>query len=180
MTSVQPTKIDTSTCLIIDVRTPLEHKEMALQCAHHHIPLDQLDPAKLVQDLQLNKDQPIYMLCRSGKRASQAAEKLKQYGCTNVLVIEGGILACQAQGLGVRVKKVLSIERQVRIAAGVLVVTGVLLGFAVQPLFYLLSLLVGAGLIFAGITDWCGMGLLLAKAPWNRDSSTHCAASKRP
>ena len=65
-------------------------------------------------------------------------------------------------------KKSISIERQVRIAAGGLVLLGVILGFLINHVFLLLSGFVGAGLILAGITDWCGMGLLLARAPWNR------------
>ena len=67
-----------------------------------------------------------------------------------------------------RGEKVMSLERQVRIAAGALVLIGVGLGTWMHPLFYGLSAFVGAGLAFAGITDWCGMGLLLAKTPWNR------------
>ena len=63
--------------------------------------------------------------------------------------------------------RVISLERQVRIAAGSLVLTGVILAWFVNPCFIGLSAFVGAGLIFAGITDWCGMGLLLAKLPWN-------------
>ncbi len=63
--------------------------------------------------------------------------------------------------------KVISLERQVRIVAGSLVVIGVVLGYFVHPWFVGLSAFVGAGLVFAGITDFCGMGLLLAKFPWN-------------
>ncbi|MCW5559341.1 MAG: DUF2892 domain-containing protein, partial [Verrucomicrobiae bacterium] len=63
--------------------------------------------------------------------------------------------------------RVISLERQVRIAAGTLVVTGTALGYFVHPGFYGLAAFVGAGLVFAGITDFCGMGLLLAKLPWN-------------
>jgi hypothetical protein len=62
----------------------------------------------------------------------------------------------------------ISVERQVRIAAGAMVFTGVILGTFVYEGFYGLSGFVGAGLIFAGVTDWCGMGLLLARAPWNK------------
>jgi predicted branched-subunit amino acid permease len=65
-------------------------------------------------------------------------------------------------------KKSISIERQVRIAAGGLVLLGVIFGLLINHVFLLLSGFIGAGLIFAGITDWCGMGLLLARAPWNR------------
>jgi rhodanese-related sulfurtransferase len=63
---------------------------------------------------------------------------------------------------------VISLERQVRIAAGSLVLIGVLLAYFVHPGFIALSAFVGAGLVFAGVTDWCGMGLLLAKLPWNQ------------
>ena len=62
----------------------------------------------------------------------------------------------------------MSLERQVRIAAGTLVVLGTVLGLTVHPGFIGLSAFVGAGLIFAGVTDTCGMGLLLARMPWNR------------
>lgn len=65
-------------------------------------------------------------------------------------------------------RKVLSLKRQVRIGAGLLILTGVILGTLVHPGFFALSGFVGAGLVFAGLTDWCGMGLLLANAPWNQ------------
>jgi rhodanese-related sulfurtransferase len=84
-------------------------------------------------------------------------------------VVEGGTLAWIEAGLPVTrgTAKVISLERQVRIAAGALVLTGVLLGWFVHPPFFGLAGFVGAGLVFAGITDFCGMGLLLAKLPWN-------------
>jgi len=63
---------------------------------------------------------------------------------------------------------VISVERQVRIAAGTLVFFGVVLGVYVHPALYGVSGFIGLGLVFAGVTDWCGMGLLLARAPWNR------------
>jgi hypothetical protein len=85
-------------------------------------------------------------------------------------VITGGTNSCIQLGIPVnRTKtKMISIERQVRIGAGFLVLTGVALGYWVAPAFYLLSGFIGAGLMFAGITDWCGMGILLARAPWNK------------
>ena len=86
-------------------------------------------------------------------------------------MVEGGTKAWEAAGLPVvRGQGVISIERQVRIGAGTLVLLGVLLGSWVDPFWFFLSGFVGAGLIFAGITDWCGMGLLLAKMPWNQSS----------
>ncbi len=83
--------------------------------------------------------------------------------------MEGGTIACEAAGLTVvRGQKAISLERQVRIAVGVLVLIGSALGFWVHPYFIGLAAFVGAGLTFAGITDTCGMGMLLARMPWNQ------------
>jgi hypothetical protein len=110
-----------------------------------------------------------------------ACEKFHQMGFTNVVNVEGGTLACEQAGLPiVRGRKAISLERQVRIAAGSLVVTGAVLGYLVHPAFIGLAAFIGAGLVFAGITDTCGMGMLLARMPWNRcDASAHaCCAGK--
>jgi rhodanese-related sulfurtransferase len=86
------------------------------------------------------------------------------------VVVVGGTLAWTAAGLPVvrGEAKMISLERQVRIAAGALVATGAVLAQVVHPGFIWLSGVVGAGLVFAGITDFCGMGLLIARLPWNR------------
>ena len=88
----------------------------------------------------------------------------------NAVVVEGGTTAWAAAGLPCESTggRVISLERQVRIAAGALVLVGVLLGWFVHPYFVWLSAFVGGGLIFAGITDTCAMGMLLAKMPWNQ------------
>ena len=153
---------------VLDVRTPVEFAEVHVPQAQN-IPLDQLDPQSLLGTEQLSKGQPVYLLCRSGGRASQAAEKFNKVGCADAVVVEGGTLAWIDAGLPVvrGTAKVISLERQVRIAAGSLVLTGVLLAIFVHPYCIGLSAFVGGGLVFAGITDWCGMGLLLAKLPWN-------------
>lgn len=154
---------------LIDVRTPVEfdatHVEEAV-----NIPLDELDPKALVSGGTLPAAEPVYILCRSGQRATKAAEKFARDGHDNAVVVEGGTLGWIEAGLPVASApgRVISLERQVRIGAGSLVLTGVLLGWFVHPAFFGLSGFVGAGLVFAGITDWCGMGLLLAKAPWNK------------
>ena len=150
---------------VIDVRTPMEFAEVHVPQARS-IPLDELKPG----ELQLAKDQPVYLLCRSGQRATKAAEKFAKEGFAQPVVVEGGTLAWIAANLPVTrgAVKVISLERQVRIAAGAIVFTGVLLARFVHPNFIWLSGFVGAGLVFAGITDFCGMGLLLAKMPWNR------------
>jgi rhodanese-related sulfurtransferase len=111
----------------------------------------------------------LYVVCRSGSRGKQACEKFRAAGFTNVVSVEGGTLACAAAGLPVvRNHKVISLERQVRIAAGSVVLLGATLAWLVDPAFVGLSAFVGAGLVFAGLTDCCGMGLLLARMPWNR------------
>lgn len=92
--------------------------------------------------------------------------------------MEGGTQAWDLAGLPVsRGKKAMSLERQVRIAAGFLVFLGAALGFFVHPYFIAISAFVGAGLMFAGITDTCGMGMMLAKMPWNQcnDDTGSCA-----
>lgn len=159
--------------LLIDVRTPVEfdetHVKQAVNC-----PLDELAPEALVSGGMLPPGQPVYLVCRSGQRATKAAEKFAKEGYDNAVVVEGGTLAWIEAGLPVEKgsSRVISLERQVRIGAGSLVLTGALLGWSVHPAFFGLSAFVGAGLVFAGITDWCGMGLLLAKAPWNRKRGT--------
>jgi rhodanese-related sulfurtransferase len=155
---------------LIDVRTPLEFREVHVDCACN-IPLDTLDPPKIFHNRHTSPDMPLYIICRSGGRATQACEKFITAGYPNVVNVEGGTLACIEAGLPiVQGKKVFSLERQLRITAGFLVLVGVALGFLIHPSFFGLSAFVGAGLIFAGITDSCPMALLIAKMPWNGDN----------
>lgn len=150
---------------LIDVRTPVEYAEIHVEGARL-VPLDTLDPHTLASG---RNGEPLYVICRTGSRAAKAYEQLQAAGIQNVVSVEGGPLGWEQAGLPVvRGGKVISLERQVRIAAGTLVLVGVLLGWLVHPGFLGLSAFVGAGLIFAGITDTCGMGLMLAKMPWNR------------
>lgn len=155
--------------VILDVRTDIEHKEECLACAHDHVPLDQLDIAQYLYSKGLSKDAPLYMLCRAGGRARKAAEAFEAQGCTNVHVIEGGLTACRAEGIACHCSPgVISLERQVRIAAGTLVLAGSILGYAVNPYWHALSAAIGGGLVFAGIANHCGLALLLAHASWNK------------
>jgi rhodanese-related sulfurtransferase len=153
---------------LIDVRTPVEFQELHVEFARN-VPLDRLDPMAIQAERNGNADQPLYVVCRSGSRGKQACEKLLAAGLVNVVNVEGGTLACEAAGLPViRGKKSISLERQVRIAAGTLVVIGSALGFFVHLYFIGLAAFVGAGLVFAGLTDTCGMGMVLARMPWNQ------------
>jgi len=162
---------------LIDVRTPVEFREVHLKIARN-VPLDQLDGAALMHARNGSANEPLYVICRSGGRGQQAWEKFLKAGFTNVVNIEGGTMACVEAGLPVvRGKKAISLERQVRIAAGSLVLLGAGLSF-VHPAFIGLSAFVGAGLVFAGITDTCGMGMMLARMPWNQcdKEATSCWA----
>ena len=153
---------------LIDVRTPVEFREVHVDFARN-VPLDRLDPGAVMKVRQCPSDQPLYVICRSGNRAKQACEKLEAAGYTQLVNVEGGTLAWDAAGLSVvRGKKAMSLERQVRIAAGLLVLTGAVLSVTVHPYWVGLSAFVGAGLVFAGITDTCGMGMILARMPWNQ------------
>ncbi|MFH5804485.1 rhodanese-like domain-containing protein [Alienimonas sp. DA493] len=146
---------------LIDVRTGPEFREVHAAGARN-VPLDRLDPASL------QTDGPILTICQSGARSAKAVEKLRAAGLEAVSV-DGGAPAWEAAGLPVeRGQKTISLERQVRIAAGSLALVGSLLALFVHPYWAGLPAFIGAGLTFAGLTDTCGMGLLLAKMPWNR------------
>jgi rhodanese-related sulfurtransferase len=152
----------------IDVRTPAEFAAVHASGARL-VPFDQLDPAQLMATRQ-SPDEPIHLICQSGGRQAKAAQLLVEAGCANVVCVEGGTDAWIKAGMPVirGGGKVISLERQVRIVAGAIVLIGVILGFAVHRAFFGFAGLVGAGLVFAGITDTCGMGMLLARMPWNR------------
>lgn len=159
----QGTRID-----LIDVRTPVEFREIHATLARN-APLDSLDPHAVMNERNGNAEEPLYVICRSGSRASKACEQFVQAGYSNVVNVEGGTTAWDEAGLPVkRGKKTISLERQVRIAAGLLVLLGAGLGYFIHPYFIGLSAFVGAGLTFAGVTDTCGMGMMLAKMPWNQ------------
>ena len=167
----------TADLCIVDVRTVAEVNALALpDCLH--IPLHELTPARLRADITKSgkngkngkNGSSIYLLCQSGKRAEMAADQLQDQLDAELIIIEGGINALRDAQIPLQQsgKAVMSLERQVRIAAGFLVFSGVLLGSLFNPGFYWISGFVGAGLMFAGITDTCMMGMLIARMPWNR------------
>lgn len=150
---------------IVDVRNPDEYNtgSEARTCW----PVSEINGASVadfVKQQKLTPDQTVVLLCASGKRAQMAAEKLRPLLPNPIAVLQGGQRALSAAAGKPR----MSIERQVRVAAGLLVVLGTLATLFIHPLAVLLCLFVGSGLIFAGLTDWCGMGLLLLKMPWNK------------
>ncbi len=158
---------------ILDVRTGAEWETEHIQ-GSRWIPLDELekraDEARIVPA-------PRLLLCRTGNRAQMARASLEKLGLGALRVIEGGLESYKASGgLVVRGRQTISLERQVRIVAGGLVLAGALLGL-VHAFFLAIPIFVGAGLVFAGITDFCGMGLLLARMPWNRATGAQASCS---
>lgn len=154
---------------VIDVRTPGEFAELHAVPANN-LPLPDISPDALAKLGHADRAAPIFVLCQSGKRAEAACARLEREGFAQAVVVAGGTEAWRAAGLPMKrgETRTIGLERQVRIGAGALVVLGVVLARTVHPNFIWLAAFVGAGLVFAGVTGFCGMGLLLAKAPWNR------------
>jgi rhodanese-related sulfurtransferase len=154
---------------LIDVRTPAEYRAVHAVGAEN-IPIDELTGSRLEQLVKRAADRPLAMICQGGGRSSKAAAALAAAGATHVANVTGGTSAWEAAGLPVeRGRQTMALERQVRIAAGSLVVLGALLAWLVHPAFIGLSAFIGAGLVFSGVTNTCGMGSVLAKMPWNRN-----------
>lgn len=150
----------------LDVREPAEYSQ--LRCDGFGLfPLSGLSAGAVSG---LGKSKTTYLLCRSGARACQAADRLEKMGFTDVRVIQGGILGFEKAGkpLVAGASKVWSLERQVRFAAGALVLSGVALAATVHPAAIFLSVFVAGGLVFSAVTDTCGMALVLARMPWNK------------
>ena len=162
-------------CQVIDVREFAEFDSERIADAKL-MPLSNFEK----HEAEIDHTKPVYIMCRSGNRAKQAAEKLTSKGFTDIHVIEGGMTAWSGANLPV-IKgdsKVWSLERQVRFAAGAFVLTGVLLSVFISPYLLLLSAFVATGLMFSAVTDTCGMGMVLARMPWNKEPAT-CEAPAR-
>ena len=173
--------IESGNAEIIDVRTPLEFREVHVQTARN-VPLDGLDPHELMNGRNGSAEKPLYIICKSGSRGQKACSKIADCGYENVCNIEGGTDGCIAAGLPVvRGKKAMSLERQVRIAAGAIVLAGSVAAMATGIVWFAaIPAFMGAGLSFSGITDSCAMGLLIAKMPWNqvKTEEVTCAGAK--
>jgi len=146
---------------LVDVRSPDEFARAHVAGAKN-LPLGSFG--------DVEAEGPVIFMCRSGARTGAACDQLAATHSGEVLVLDGGLDAWRKAGLPVaeNARAPLELQRQVFIAAGLLILTGVALGFAVAPGFFGLSAFVGAGLTFAGVTGWCGMAKLLALMPWNR------------
>lgn len=162
---------------LLDVRTPAEFETVHIPGAYN-VPLDTL--GEHGAEIRSAVSAPVVLVCRSGQRAGKAEEALRTAGMSNLFVLGGGTSAWIAAGLNVnRGVQRMSLERQVRIAAGALTATGAFLALFVNPLFAALPAFVGSGLVFAGVSDTCAMGMLLAKLPYNRPASCDVSAMVR-
>lgn len=158
-------RLDAGRAQLIDIREPDEF-------ARSHVPgaLSQPLSGWEAAHLTVDPDADVVFTCRSGMRTAGACDRLAARVTGGAYVLSGGLDGWTKAGFPVATdaKAPLEIMRQVQIAAGSLVLLGVVLGFAVAPAFFGLSAFVGAGLTFAGATGFCGMARLLMMAPWNR------------
>ena len=161
---------------LIDVRMPTEFRTVHAECARS-MPLDALNPQAVMAARNGSAEQPLYVICRSGNRSSQACQKFIDAGYNNVVNVEGGTLAWEKAGLPVvRGKKSLPLIQQVQLTAGFVTVLGVALSW-VHPYFIGLSAFVGAGLMFAGLTGMCPLASFIARMPWNQcEGGGSCSA----
>jgi len=152
--------------MILDVREPSEYASEHIK-GSTHVPLGKL------KDRNWTEGQVVYCVCRSGERAAKAAEWLSQKG-VKVVVLEGGVKAWAAKGKALQVgeRRIWSLDRQVRFAAGAFALAGFALAYWVDVRLIAIPIFVGFGLVFSGVTDLCPMALLLAKMPWNQKKAT--------
>jgi rhodanese-related sulfurtransferase len=163
--------------LLLDVRTPAEFESVHAPGAIN-VPLDQIDPQRMVAQLSAGGNVPVYVICKGGARARAACEKLLAAGCGSVRLVEGGMDAWIAANLPVirGCRRTLPVENQVRIAMGSLVLLGLVLGWTLNPAFLLLPAVVGCGMVYAGVSGNCPMAAWIGALPWNR-SQVGCAQS---
>jgi rhodanese-related sulfurtransferase len=156
--------LDRGEAVLVDVREVGEFARESIPGATL-VPLSTFAPAKV----PAANGKKLVVSCLSGKRSTNAQAQLAAAGIAAVN-FAGGITEWKQAGYPIRENKSapLPIMRQVQIAAGSLVVIGAALGTFAHPGFYALSAAVGAGLVFAGVTGWCGMASLLGLLPYNR------------
>lgn len=172
--SVHRLLTELSTARVLDVRTPGEFESGHIRGAYN-VPLATI--AEHAREIGAAVDTPIVLVCQSGQRANKADDALRAVGMSNLYVLDGGMNAWNSARLDVvHLRKRISLERQVRIAAGALVATGGILALLANPLFAAVPAVIGSGLVFAGVTDTCAMGMLLARLPYNRAASCDPAA----
>lgn len=160
-------RINSGDAILIDIREADEHAREYIDGAIS-LPISMLDKGELT----LEAEKHAIFHCKSGMRTNSHCARLSEHIEGESFMLEGGLEAWRADGYPtiVDARAPLEINRQVQITAGSLVLAGSILGTLVHPGFYALSAFIGAGLVFAGISGWCGMGQLLGAMPWNKAS----------
>jgi len=159
----------TSTPFVIDVRTRMEFEGVHLEGVVL-FPLQELNAESIIeaQVMAGRVGEPVYILCKAGKRAMIAAHQLSKSFQGDLVVVEGGTDACVAADMPIRVGKGgISLERQVFMASGILVLLGVMLGAMVAPGFYYIAVFIGFVHLLAGLADVCLIRIVLSKMAWN-------------
>lgn len=156
--------VESHGAVLVDVRTPGEFASERLPDSRN-VPLATLKTADLAHG-----GAPVILVCASGTRAGQAKNLLDEGAGVPVHILEGGLNAWRRDGGAIESgdRRVWGMERQVRFAAGALVIAFVVLSLAWEPLAWLAAA-IGAGLVFAAVTDTCAMARVLALLPWNRN-----------
>jgi len=153
--------------VLIDVREPSEH-------AAERIPHARPGPlsAFAADELPESNGKRLVLYCKSGNRSRKAAQALFAAGHREVYHLDGGLMAWERLGHAVATDPTAPIDvvRQVQMIAGACILSGVALGAALSPWFLALSSAMGAGLLYAGLTNTCGLATLLARMPWNRSA----------
>jgi len=167
LSPLQTSKLLEQGAVLVDIRDRAdflrEHIPQALS-----LPLTEITTGKTVEG---SDQQPVIFHCQAGMRTTNNAEQLMRAASSgNVFLMSGGINAWKSAALPIieDKKQPLPIIRQVHITAGILVLVGVIAGYAVDSRLFLLSGFIGAGLIFSGVSGFCGMASLLQKMPWNK------------
>jgi len=163
-------RLDDGSAVLIDIREPMEHAREAIPGARLQ-PLSAFNAGNLLAIAGPDRKAIIFH-CQGGKRTSDNAARLASCGAAEMYLLEGGLSGWKAAGQATRIdrSKPIELQRQVQIVAGSLILTGLILSWLVSPLFLGLSAFVGAGLVFAGVSGWCGMAIILGALPWNRAS----------
>lgn len=167
ITPQEARRLITDGAVLVDVREADERLRERIP-GTHHLPLSKLDEAEFA----VRQGGTVIFHCRSGARTQSQSARLaaKTGGVCDAYLVEGGLDAWRKAGLPTEVdrRQPIELQRQVQIGAGALGLIGTVLGLTVSPWFFGIPLFVGTGLLFAGMTGYCGMALLLQRAPWNQ------------
>ncbi len=163
--------LDKDEAVLIDVREPAENQAESIPGAQL-LPLAEISKGTLPE----SSGKKLVLHCKAGKRGTAACEKLlAETPSLEIYNLEGGINAWEQAGYGIKTsgKFFLPLDRQVQLTIGLSILIGSVLGYFVNPAFFLLTGLLGLGLINAELTGWCGLAILMAKLPWNQNASAN-------